>query len=1003
MVNGAVMSTFQLTSRRDNFGQFFIGKLFMQNGSVHGDILFRSTAVTLHHAYPRPVLIRPNQPENFLGRQPEREKAIKAAQEGDALLFCGPSRVGKTWLLRQLSHELPPHPDGLVFILATGKRLDELLQTIFEQFYFYKNHHIVAPMAVERQQALQPIQALILLDDIQLNVGQVDYLLDLLPNCSFLFTSKKTLLSNNIQTHFLNPIPLDNAIDNNTHSGAGVEEETGLSAQEQDMLAIIGAVENAPLTCAHLQKLSGGNDTFSVLEGLTSKGLIEVFDSSLYQLSEEQQVVQYLEKFDREPVSVQQLIDEIHTTHIDHTLKALKAKKWIELIKGEGTDYFIQLTPERQILLELANLGGGPVSYGRLSARVNDVEIREILTDHVINGWVESIPGENHRLLYQLAPAQIVLNKFGELGGGPLKLSQLNYLVSRADIGTILGELELEGSVEIVKRYQSTSRAGEYLKEINIDGYRQQIFHYFITIFNSDRKKPHSLTTVSLAVQHLINWLMAEARWSDAFQLIRHYEQVLAYQLDWSAWEQMLQQGLIASKNLGDLAKEAWIRHQIGTRARCLGDHKTAFTNLSKALKIRRELGDHEAAAVTWNNFKPMLLPSNRMAGTSVNKKNSNAWWYLLIPLLLITCFAGFSLFLVAFQFTETLSSNPDKSLNLPVATQNQILIRNNDDLSDFLIATTPTFPIKEQTTIPVTMDTAVPTTTLTPSPLPTVTPTPCVVQKPANWVRSNIVRGDTLYDLARKHSTSIEKIEQANCLYEKGLLAGQQIWLPYIPPTPTPRPFLAVDQVQQAGPVSYQNGRIIVPLGIHIRNSGGSEGVLSQISVLYSNGNDVLIQAPNGFSGASLAPGQDIVAQTELLLNLSSIPTLPTTINVLARGDSQSAPVAIHLVLPAPIVKIDSPAGVPLTAFDGQAELWHTTINLRGVLENAHLFQNVAWQWSGFIGDQNLSESGQSLKRNLQHKTACTLYNITLTVNGNIGHYPASGSANVQSQCAEP
>ncbi len=70
-------------------------------------------------------------------------------------------------------------------------------------------------------------------------------------------------------------------------------------------------------------------------------------------------------------------------------------------------------------------------------------------------------------------------------------------------------------------------------------------------------------------------------------------------------------------------------------------------------------------------------------------------------------------------------------------------------------------------------------------TPTPTLSPTPC--RPPADWQNYVVQRGDTLYALARRYNTTVYAIVQANCLTSYDIYVGQNLYLPPLPPTPTP------------------------------------------------------------------------------------------------------------------------------------------------------------------------------------------------------------------------
>ncbi len=79
-------------------------------------------------------------------------------------------------------------------------------------------------------------------------------------------------------------------------------------------------------------------------------------------------------------------------------------------------------------------------------------------------------------------------------------------------------------------------------------------------------------------------------------------------------------------------------------------------------------------------------------------------------------------------------------------------------------------------------------TPTSTPTLLPpTMTPTLCVISPPAGWSIYIVQSGDSLYDLALRHGTTIYEVRRVNCLSSDAISPGQQLYLPALLPTATP------------------------------------------------------------------------------------------------------------------------------------------------------------------------------------------------------------------------
>ena len=108
----------------------------------------------------------------------------------------------------------------------------------------------------------------------------------------------------------------------------------------------------------------------------------------------------------------------------------------------------------------------------------------------------------------------------------------------------------------------------------------------------------------------------------------------------------------------------------------------------------------------------------------------------------------------------------------------------------------TPTQPLMPTST-PTAQPSRTPPSTLPPSPTPPPMPptaTPegvCTPTPPDGWVAYALRAGDTTSELAAATSISLDELLAVNCLTmadARSLVVGQTLYLPYIPPTPSPR-----------------------------------------------------------------------------------------------------------------------------------------------------------------------------------------------------------------------
>lgn len=142
---------------------------------------------------PRPVVVLPPDPGDVLGRGPERAELEKALEDRVPLEFHGEPGVGKTTLLSHLAHDAPASPPGgIVYLSARAQPLEDLLQQIHDLFV-----DSVPPRKASHQEirtALADVQAMVLLDDVQLEGDELGALLDALPRSVAVLTSDRPRL-----------------------------------------------------------------------------------------------------------------------------------------------------------------------------------------------------------------------------------------------------------------------------------------------------------------------------------------------------------------------------------------------------------------------------------------------------------------------------------------------------------------------------------------------------------------------------------------------------------------------------------------------------------------------------------------------------------------------------------------------------------------------------------------------------------------------------------------
>ncbi len=313
-------------------GQVAVGNHILQIGAIHGGIVNVAAPQQQPSPQPRPtpVFLRPRPFPGLLDREEEVNAASAALQSATPVEFHGQAGLGKTTLLRHLSHHpaATSFPDGVVYLSARHQPVDDLLQSLFDAFY--ESDAPFKPTEAQIRHALQGRQALILLDDVDLARDEVEALMDAAPSCTFLLASPERLLWGEGRAVALHGLPTDDALalverelgrplppeEQTAAQGlctalgchplrllqaAAIAREEGrslteiarrtetpspaealtaevlnaLQEPERQVLAALAALGGAPLPADHLAALTGLDDAAPVLEALLQRGLVQ--------------------------------------------------------------------------------------------------------------------------------------------------------------------------------------------------------------------------------------------------------------------------------------------------------------------------------------------------------------------------------------------------------------------------------------------------------------------------------------------------------------------------------------------------------------------------------------------------------------------------------------------------------------------------------------------------------------------------------------------------------
>ncbi len=304
-------------------GQVAIGNNILQIGDVHGGVVNVTMPGQEPQSTPRPtpVFLRPRPFPGLLNRQAELSNASAALRSYTPVALHGQAGLGKTSLLRYLAHNVTADdfPAGVIHLSARREPLDDLLQSLFDAFY--KSDAAFKPTDAEIRHALQSIRALIILDDVDWARDEIETLLDAVPSCVFLWASPERKLWGEGRAIGLKGLPLDDAL-------ALIERELGrpLTPQEQaDARTIHEALEGHPLHLIQTTAIAReeGLALTEAARQVRAPATGQMFNA----LSEqEQQVLMMLAALGDAPVSAERLGEMVNLPNVTPLLQTLEQR-----------------------------------------------------------------------------------------------------------------------------------------------------------------------------------------------------------------------------------------------------------------------------------------------------------------------------------------------------------------------------------------------------------------------------------------------------------------------------------------------------------------------------------------------------------------------------------------------------------------------------------------------------------------------------------------------------
>ncbi len=193
--------------------QVAVGSYIVQIGRVEGGVVnILNGQPTPPRSRAQPVLLRPRAFPGMLDRETETSNAIQALQSKESVECSGEPGSGKTSLLRHLAYQpqVSNFTAGVIYFQVNQQSNDDLLKSFFDAFYEYDSP--VKPAETEIRHYLQALNALILLDDVEITPEQIESLMNVAPNCTFITATSKRGLFGETREVTLKGLPTSEAV-----------------------------------------------------------------------------------------------------------------------------------------------------------------------------------------------------------------------------------------------------------------------------------------------------------------------------------------------------------------------------------------------------------------------------------------------------------------------------------------------------------------------------------------------------------------------------------------------------------------------------------------------------------------------------------------------------------------------------------------------------------------------------------------------------------------------
>lgn len=469
-----------ITVGGDLSGQVAIGDNIIQLriDTLHGNVIQQLAPEAAPTVRRRPPLRqRPPPPARFVDRREQIRELAEVAAARLPVSVSGPRGVGKSALLRQLAHDPALEGvGGVAHLPAARLTAADLEQAVFD--LFYDTDGAYKPSRGELTHCLRGLDAVLLIDDVQLDADEAAGLADLMTGSAVVMASTVELLDRSLR---------------------------------------LGGLE--------------GSDAIAVVEATLGRAL-----------SDDERV------------------------HTEHLVQATAGEPLALLQAVGATDWSVPRPKQQPVAWTLAGL-----------------DVRE------------------RRLVQLLASVPGIALDIGQLSA----LDEADRLTHVLDGLERAGLVHTHPSAGIPVRYALAGSVGEEVAALwDLGAVRERVYAQAATW--ARRLRPGKSVPVGVVdgLRAVARDARVRERWEVAQEILRGVEPALVVRGLWDAWLDVLDElGRIATER-GDQATRAYVLHQQGTRAVCLGQLGVGAQLLRQALELRRELGDQAGEAATRQNLE---------------------------------------------------------------------------------------------------------------------------------------------------------------------------------------------------------------------------------------------------------------------------------------------------------------------------------------------------------------------------------------------------------------